>query len=196
MNQLERAGDDGLSAGDFAGIGAALEASIAPNTAKAYRAALDRFAAWLDGRPVTDTTVAAYVAALMDDGYVPATIKQAAAAAEGTTAGLRDAELLRTMSDALLRASEVAAIDTRDVSRESDGSGRSGRTLRRSRSGTGLPVRAGLELAVVVAAWDPVAAVGVSPGPATVLLAVHVRSFLHPPVRPPKRPVAVLLAVL
>ncbi len=45
MNQLERAGDDGLTAGDIARIGAALEASIAPNTAKAYRAALGRFAA-------------------------------------------------------------------------------------------------------------------------------------------------------
>ena len=72
MNQLERAGDDGLSAGDVARIGAALEASIAPNTAKAYRAALGRFARWLDGRPVTDATVAAYVAALMDVGKAPA----------------------------------------------------------------------------------------------------------------------------
>ena len=81
MNRsLQRAGDDGLSAGDVARIGAALEASIAPNTAKAYRAALARFAAWLAGRPVTDTTVAAYVAALMDQGKAPATIKQAAAA--------------------------------------------------------------------------------------------------------------------
>ncbi|GEM_PF-2019070 len=31
---------------------------------------------------MTDTAVAAYVAALMDDGYAPATIKQAAAAIE------------------------------------------------------------------------------------------------------------------
>ena len=55
----------------------------------------------------------------------------ATAAAEGTTAGLRDAALLRTMSDALLRASEVAAIDTRDIGREKDG----GRlTIRRSKT--------------------------------------------------------------
>ncbi len=185
MNQLQRAGDDGLSTGDVKRIGAALEASIAPNTAKAYRAALDRFAAWLDGRPVTDTTVAAYVAALMDDGYAPATIRQAAAAigagaraqgqpdprgplarqalagavrhnagegrgqvaglrredalaaaaaaaAQGTTSGLRDAALLRTMSDALLRASEVAAIGTADLEREGDGSGRL--AIRRSKT--------------------------------------------------------------
>ena len=185
MNQLERAAADGLSAGDVKRIGAALEASIAPNTAKAYRAALGRFAAWLDGRPVTDATVAAYVAALMDQGKAPATIKQAAAAigagaraqgqpdprgslarqalagavrrnagegrgqvaglrredalaaaaaaaAEGTTAGLRDAALLRTMSDALLRASELAVIATGDVEREGDGSGRL--AIRRSKT--------------------------------------------------------------
>ena len=82
------------------------------NTAKAYKAALRRFARWLDGRPATDVTVAAYVAALMDQGKAPATIRLAAAAAEGTASGLRDAALLRTMSDALLRASEVAATDT------------------------------------------------------------------------------------
>ncbi len=77
---ITAAGDDGLSAGDAKRVSAALEASIAPNTAKAYRAALNRFAEWLAGRPATDATVAAYVAALMDDGYAPATIKQAAAA--------------------------------------------------------------------------------------------------------------------
>ena len=48
----------------------------------------------------------------------------AAARAEGTASGLRDAALLRTMSDALLGASEVAAIGTADVEREGDGSGR------------------------------------------------------------------------
>ena len=48
----------------------------------------------------------------------------AAAVAEGSSAGLRDAVLLRVMSDALLRPSEVAAIDAGDVSREADGSGR------------------------------------------------------------------------
>ena len=41
----------------------------------------------------------------------------AAAAAQGTVSGLRDAALLRTMSDALLRASEVAAIGTADIER-------------------------------------------------------------------------------
>ena len=49
-----------------------------------------------------------------------------------TTAGLRDAALLRTMSDALLRASELAVIATGDVEREGDGSGRL--AIRRSKT--------------------------------------------------------------
>ena len=61
-------------------VAAAFEASIAPNIAKAYWVALHRFAEWLDGRPVSDVTVAAYVAALKEDGKAPATIKQAVAA--------------------------------------------------------------------------------------------------------------------
>ena len=185
MTLEPRAGAGELSRADADRLGAALEASIAPNTAKAYKAALRRFARWLDGRPATDVTVAAYVAALMYQGKAPATIRQAAAAigagaraqglddprgplarqalagavrhnagegrgqvaglrredalaaaaaaaAQGTVSGLRDAALLRTMSDALLRASEVAAIDTRDMGREKDGSGRL--AIRRSKT--------------------------------------------------------------
>ena len=185
MTLEPRAAAGELTGADADRLGAALEASIAPNTAKAYKAALERFARWLDGRPATDVTVAAYVAALMDQGKAPATIRQAAAAigagararglddprgalarqalagavrrnagegrgqvaglrredalaaaaaaaAQGTVSGLRDAALLRTMSDALLRASEVAAIDTRDVDREGDGSGRL--AIRRSKT--------------------------------------------------------------
>ncbi len=75
----ERTGE--LSAGDIARIGTALEASIAPYTAKAYGAAPARFAEWLANRPATGATVAAYVAhLLMEDGKAPATIKQAVAA--------------------------------------------------------------------------------------------------------------------
>ena len=74
--------------------------------------------------------------------------------------------------------------------------GRCGVLRRRgSRSGTGLPaLRAGHVVAVGVAAWDSVATVGVSPGPAAVLLAVHVRAFLHCPVGPSPSPAAILLA--
>ena len=56
----------------------------------------------------------------------------AAAAAEDTTAGYRDAVILRTMSDALLRASELAAIATADIAPEGDGSGRL--AIRRSKT--------------------------------------------------------------
>lgn len=45
----------------------------------------------------------------------------AAAAAEGTPVGLRDAALIATMSDALLRRSEAAALDVRDIRRQPDG---------------------------------------------------------------------------
>ena len=174
---LQRTADSALTRADVDRIGAALDASIAPNTAKAYRAALAAFATFLAGRKATDETTAAYVAALMDAGKAPATIRlhaaaigagaraagetdprgslttqalrgavranaglgrgqvaglgredaiaaAAAAVAEGSTAGLRDAALLRVMSDALLRPSELAAIDAGDVSREADGSGR------------------------------------------------------------------------
>ena len=59
-------------------------------------------------------------------GREDAVAAAAAAVAEGSTAGLRDAALLRVMSDALLRPSEVAAIDTGVLPRHS---GRLIRTL-------------------------------------------------------------------
>ena len=101
---------DGITAaGDAKRVSAALEASSAPNTAKAYRAALNRFAEWLAGRPATDATVAAYVAALMDDGYAPATIKQAAAAAAGawTSEGRYEGPLFRRVTGQHPRRGEL-----------------------------------------------------------------------------------------
>ena len=50
----------------------------------------------------------------------------------GSVAGLRDAAILAVTSDAMLRVSEVAALDCADVERDSDGSGRV--TVRRSKS--------------------------------------------------------------
>lgn len=49
-----------------------------------------------------------------------------------TTKGLRDAAMVALASDALLRVSEVAALDVGDVERRSDGSGRL--TVRRSKT--------------------------------------------------------------
>ena len=61
-----------------------------------------------------------------------ATTQAWAAAAEGATAGLRDAALLRVMSDALLPVFKHAAVETEDIRRESDGAG--GLTIRRSKT--------------------------------------------------------------
>ena len=69
-----------LTRHDVERIGRLLEQSIAPNTAKAYRRALDQFRQWAAGREATDAVIAAYVAHLADQGKAPATIKQAVAA--------------------------------------------------------------------------------------------------------------------
>ena len=44
-----------------------VEASVSPNTRRAYAGALRRLDAWLDGREIDDTALAAYLAELLDD---------------------------------------------------------------------------------------------------------------------------------
>lgn len=177
MNALVEQHRQALTTAEVNRVEAALRASVAPNTRRAYAAAVQRFLTALDGRPVNDVTTAAYIADLMDSGYAPATIRQAAsaigawaratnttdprgpltqqtlrgavrqnrevgrgqvdpidrndmelvarkAARTRTTAGLRDAALIRVGSDALLRISEIAALRVEDVVFEQDGSGR------------------------------------------------------------------------
>ena len=51
-----------------------MQASIAPNTAKAYRAALDKLAEHLNGQPLTDAALADYLALLYAKGLAPASI--------------------------------------------------------------------------------------------------------------------------
>ncbi len=51
-----------------------LEASIAPNTAKAYGDALRKLFQHLDGQPLTDTTFAGYLAHLYTRGLAPASV--------------------------------------------------------------------------------------------------------------------------
>ena len=58
----------------------ALEAR-APATRRAYRAAIERLDATLDGRPLTDATLAEHVFRLAGDGLAPSSIAIAAAAA-------------------------------------------------------------------------------------------------------------------
>ena len=75
------------------------EASISPNTRRAYSGALRRLDAWLDGRPLED---AAYLAELHDQGRAPASAATAVAAAcfrarladDPTPAGKRTARVL------------------------------------------------------------------------------------------------------
>ena len=56
-------------------------ASISPNTRRAYSGALRRLDAWLDGRPLEDATLAAYLAELHDQGRAPASASTTVAAA-------------------------------------------------------------------------------------------------------------------
>ncbi len=159
---------------DVAGL---MQASIAPNTAKAYRTALNKLIEHLNGRPLTDRALADYLAHLYARGLAPAsialvvqairfwektqgrtssvgplttrtlagirregrdrgrgqvtgltreTVKLMAhnAARTDTLSGLRDAALLRVMSDALLRIGEAVAIDCEHITTEADGTGR------------------------------------------------------------------------
>ena len=57
------------------------EASLSPNTRRAYSGALRRLDAWLAGRALEDATLAAYLAELHDQGRAPASASMAVAAA-------------------------------------------------------------------------------------------------------------------
>ena len=78
------------------------EASISPNTRRAYSGALRRLDAWLDGRPLEDATLAAYLGELHDQGRALASAATAVAAAcfrarladDPTPAGKRTARVL------------------------------------------------------------------------------------------------------
>ena len=58
-----------------------VEASVSPNTRRAYAGALRRLDAWLAGRPLHDVTLAAYLAELHDAGRAAASASMAVAAA-------------------------------------------------------------------------------------------------------------------
>ena len=61
-----------------------VEASVSPNTRRAYTGALRRLDAWLDGRELHDVTLAAYLAELHDTG-------RASSSASMTTPGTKSA---------------------------------------------------------------------------------------------------------
>ena len=88
----------------------------------------------------------------------------AIAAKSGNLAGLRDAAILAVASDALLRVSEVSALDVEDLAGEPDGSGRL--TVRRTKSdqeGVGTVQYIGPSTLRRVRAW--LHAAGISSGP-------------------------------
>ena len=88
-----------------------VEASVSPNTRRAYAGALRRLDAWLDGRELDDAALAAYLAELHDAGRASSSASMAVAAAcfraklagQPTPAGERTARVLagyrRTASD-------------------------------------------------------------------------------------------------
>ena len=88
-----------------------VEASVSPNTRRAYAGALRRLDAWLDGRELDDVALAAYLAELHDAGRASSSASMAVAAAcfraklagQPTSAGARTARVLagyrRTASD-------------------------------------------------------------------------------------------------
>ena len=88
-----------------------VEASVSPNTRRAYAGALRRLDAWLDGRELDDVALAAYLAELHDAGRASSSASMAVAAAcfraklagQPTPAGERTARVLagyrRTASD-------------------------------------------------------------------------------------------------
>ena len=88
-----------------------VEASVSPNTRRAYAGALRRLDAWLDGRELHDVTLAAYLAELHDAGRASSSAAMAVAAAcfraklagQPAPAGERTARVLagyrRTASD-------------------------------------------------------------------------------------------------
>ena len=78
------------------------EASVSPNTRRAYAGALRRRDVWLDGRELHDVTLAAYLAELHDAGRAASSASMAVAAAcfraklagQSTPAGERTARVL------------------------------------------------------------------------------------------------------
>ena len=106
-------------------------ASLNANTRRAYAGALKRLDTSIGERTLDDSSLAGYLASLFTEGRAPAvagvTRAQADAAsalATGDTrtlAGLRDAAIVALASDAMLRVSEIAAIDVADLTHLEDG---------------------------------------------------------------------------
>ena len=142
----------------------------------AQAAAATRFAARLAGRPdpvgaSCDLVLKAHrrktepprQAAALDWAAADAA---AAVAANGgdSLAGLRDGAIISVMSDALLRVSEVASLETADIARDADGSATV--TVRRSKTdqeGEGAVLYLGAPTVRRLSAWQEAAAISDGP---------------------------------
>ena len=97
-------------------------------------------------------------------GFAQATAAAAQAAAGGDLAGLRDAALIDTMSDGLLRAGEAAALRITDLTIQPDGSGHLRiRSSKTDPHGRGAVVYLGAPTVARVRAW--LEAAGLEDGP-------------------------------
>ena len=104
--------------GDGAGTAASRTGrASSPHTRAAYAAALGRLEAWLDGRPLDDGNLAAYLDSLREAGRAPATaaIVLAAVREAARAAGTRqpDGSLTRQAIESLRRAAATATAAAR-----------------------------------------------------------------------------------
>ncbi len=194
-----------------------IQASISPNTRRAYRGALEKLEAWLDGRSLDDGALADWITHLHGRGLSASTAALAVAAVrfrarmsgmenpvgpitgrtlagirrssigrgrgqvagvtweeadravehamqERTLRGIRDAALVSVASDALLRVSEVVAVNLEDIERDPDGS--AVLQIRRSKTdqeGAGAACYLGQRTVEVLDAWLEMAGIGKGP---------------------------------
>jgi len=210
MKQLTTTTDAAAALPVSTAVRSHIAASIAPNTHRAYSAALQRVDEFAAGAPITDALLAEFLAARHDAGAAPATLRMAVAAVGfraglsnapspvgpltrktlagavrkgvgrgrgqvdginfgsadamaaqagnggGSKAGLRDAAMLLVASDALLRVSEVAALDVADVDAGDADGDNATVTVRRSKTdqvGDGATLYLRPRTAAAVAAW-------------------------------------------
>ena len=118
-----------------------VEASVSPNTRRAYAGALRRLDAWLDGRELHDVTLAAYLAELHDAGRASSSIADGVdndhgLVARNTTGGelLRDGERVEHAGSLTTRPARAKLIPpqtgrSRERSRQNPGGRRLGASM-------------------------------------------------------------------
>ena len=192
------------------------ERRLAPGTRNAYGSAFRRLDAWLDGRPLTDESLADHLGWLFDQGLAPASAATAVAAVKdrakrkgeappagertaaalsayrrdgagrgpgqvrgisweesdrmaelaeacGNIRGLRDALLIRIVSDCMLRVSETEALDVADLTSSSEGLLVTVRRSKTDQEGRGTVLFGGPDTTRLARKW--LEAAGIEEGP-------------------------------